>query len=77
MDQDLQRRIGHNEAIFREVNEGISRGRWPGDEDTPIAFRCECGQLGCTRMIELAAPEYERIRANPRWFFVAPGHRLY
>lgn len=74
MDRDLQQRIGHNEAIFREVNEGIRKGHWPGEEDTPIAFRCECGRLACTRMIELAVPEYERIRASSRRFFVAPGH---
>lgn len=74
MDPDLQQRIAHNEAVFREVNEGISRGHWPGEEDTPVAFRCECGSLGCTRMIELAAPEYERIRASADRFFVAPGH---
>jgi hypothetical protein len=74
IDEDLQQQIAHHEAAFREVNEGISRGRWPGEGAAPIAFRCECGEIGCSRMIELTASEYERIRASPRRFFVARAH---
>lgn len=40
-------RIARNEAAFRDVNERIANGQWPGDADAPIAFRCECGNLGC------------------------------
>ncbi len=75
-DDDLQVRTARNEAIFRDVNEALRAGHWPGDEDAPIAFRCECGELGCSRMIDLTAREYERIRANPRRFFVAPDHHI-
>jgi hypothetical protein len=75
-DDDLQVRTARNEAIFRDVNEALRAGHWPGDEDAPIAFRCECGELGCSRMIDLTAQEYERIRANPRRFFVAPDHHI-
>ena len=67
-------RIGRNEATFRDVNEAIRAGRWPGEENAPVAFRCECAKLGCSRMLELSAVEYEAVRANPRRFFVAPGH---
>jgi hypothetical protein len=74
VDEDLQRRIARNEATFRDVNEALKRGRWPGEEQEPIAFRCECSQLGCTRMIELSGAEYERIRTNPRRFLMAPDH---
>ncbi len=76
MDEEDQRRIARNEAVFRDVNEAISSGRWPGDEDAPIAFRCECGRLGCSQMIELTAPDYERIRGNPRRFLVALEHDI-
>lgn len=68
-------RTARNEAIFREVNEALRAGRWPGEESAPIAFRCECGQLGCSRLIELTSREYERIRAHPRRFLVAPHHQ--
>jgi hypothetical protein len=73
---DLQLRTARNEAIFRDVNEALRAGRWPGEESAPIAFRCECGQLGCSRLIELTAKEYERIRDHPRRFFVAPDHQV-
>ena len=76
MDQELQQRIAHNEAIFRDVNEAISRGVWPGEERAEAAFCCECGQLGCNEMLELAAEEYERIRNDARRFVLAPGHEI-
>lgn len=75
MDRDLER-IAVNEATFRDVNEALRRGRWPGEERDPIAFRCECGRLGCSLMIELAADDYERIRAHPRRFLIAPDHDI-
>ncbi len=75
-DDELQVRTARNEAIFRDVNEALRAGHWPGEEHSPIAFRCECGELGCSRMIELTAREYERIRDHPRRFFVAPDHQL-
>jgi hypothetical protein len=61
--------------VFREINEGIERGQWPGEEQSPVSFRCECARLGCSELIELSVHEYERVRANPRWFVVAPGHQ--
>jgi hypothetical protein len=67
-------RLGANEAVFREINEGIERGQWPGEEDAPVSFRCECAQLGCNDLIELSVNEYEGVRANPRRFIVIPGH---
>jgi hypothetical protein len=71
-----QRRAAANEATVRDVNEGIERGQWPGEEDTPVGFRCECARLGCNRLIELTVREYEEVRAHPRRFVVLPGHEL-
>lgn len=73
-EEQAPQRTARNEAIFREVNEALKAGRWPGEEGAPIAFRCECGRLGCSRLVELTSKEYERIRAHPRRFLVAPGH---
>jgi hypothetical protein len=73
-EEQAPQRTARNEAIFREVNEALKAGRWPGEEGAPIAFRCECGRLGCSRLVELTSKEYERIRAHPRRFVVAPGH---
>lgn len=70
-----EQRLGANEAAFREVNEAIERGQWPGDEAKRASFRCECSRLGCTRIIELTVEEYEAVRAHSRRFVVAIGHQ--
>jgi hypothetical protein len=74
MPDELQARLGANESVFREINEGIERGQWPGEEESPVSFRCECARLGCSDLIELSLREYERVRSNPRRFIVRPGH---
>ena len=71
---ELQERLGANESVFREINEGIERGQWPGEEDAPIGFRCEFAKLGCNELLELSVREYEAVRAKPRRFIVRPGH---
>ena len=71
-----QRRAAATEATIRDVNEGIERGQWPGDEGVPVGFRCECARLGCNRLIELTVHDYEEIRANPRRFVLIPGHEF-
>jgi hypothetical protein len=74
MRNHTKERLGANEAVFREINEGIERGQWPGEEDAPVSFRCECAQLGCNDLVELSVKDYEGVRANPRRFIVIPGH---
>jgi hypothetical protein len=69
-------RIAANEAAFRAINEGIQRGQWPGEEESPVAFRCECARLGCNRLVELSPADYERIRSHSRRFLVVSGHEL-
>jgi hypothetical protein len=76
MDRESQRRLAANEALFREVNEGIQRGQWPGDGGERSGYRCECGRLGCNALVPLTPQEYERIRAHPRRFVLLPGHEL-
>lgn len=76
MDEPLQRRVAANESVFRKVNDAIERGLWPGEADSPVAFRCECASLQCNRLVELTPTAYERVRANPRRFLVLRGHEL-
>jgi hypothetical protein len=76
MGDEIELRLAANEAIFREVNEAINRGGWPGDEDAPVGFRCECARLGCNALVSLTPHEYERVRAHPRRFLMLPGHEL-
>jgi hypothetical protein len=74
MERWAQARTAANEATFREINEAIERGQWPGEEHNPVGFRCECAQLGCNELFELTIAEYEGVRAHPRRFMVSPGH---
>ena len=74
MPDELQEQLGANEAVFRQINEGIERGRYPGEEDSPVSFRCECARLGCNDLVDLSPRAYEEVRANPRRFIVLPGH---
>jgi hypothetical protein len=76
LDDELQRRLASNEAVFRRVNEGIERGQWPGEAGQPIGFRCECARLGCNLLLELTLVEYEHVRADPRHFIMVRGHEL-
>lgn len=71
------RRIGQNEALFREINERI--------EDMNAAFGaltetmsvvCECGDASCTQQIEIDLALYERVRTDPTHFLVVPGHEI-
>jgi hypothetical protein len=74
MDRDAERVVAANEALSRCVNEGIERGQWPGEEDEPTAYRCECAQPDCNSLIKLTPRAYESVRSNPRHFVIAPGH---
>lgn len=74
MDDALQQRRAANESTFRDVNEAIQSGHWPGDAQAPVAFRCECASLGCNMLIEMRVGEYEQVRSHPRRFVVIPDH---
>lgn len=75
MDSGPQERLARNETMFRDVNEAIRSGRWPGENAAHGAFRCECANLGCNELIDLSVDEYERVRANDKLFVLAPGHQ--
>ena len=67
-------RVARNESIAREVNEAIEHGRGPADVRAAVAFRCECGRLGCNKLIEVTMGDYERVRSHPRQFLIVTGH---
>jgi hypothetical protein len=72
----VRERLGHNEALFRSINERIEAGTWPAAPSDVVAFRCECAALGCNVLVELTIADYESVRANPRRFLLAPGHEI-
>lgn len=76
MDDHAQRRVARNEVLFRETNEAIERGQWPGEPDKIVRFRCECSRLECGEAVEVTLAEYEHVRNFPRRFVVLRGHDL-
>lgn len=76
MGDEQARRVGLNEAIFRQVNEEI---RSLGDDaigvaDGTITVICECGNAQCTERLELQVSDYERIRSDSLLYVIAKGH---
>ncbi len=69
MDELTRRRLAHNEAVFRRVNDEIDR--LPRED---ADYVCECADSACTTTIRLDGDEYTRIRAVPNWYVVLPGH---
>ena len=62
-----------NEATFRKVNEGMEAGQ---DPRGLLTFVCECGRMGCNRLIQLTRAEYEGIRADARTFAIIEDHEI-
>lgn len=74
MSEEAQRRVARNQARFRETNEAIERGQWPGEPAKVLRFRCECSQMDCGDAVEMPIVLYEHVHAHPRRFLVAEGH---
>ncbi len=70
------RRVGVNEALFREVNEQIeSLNRGLAEmSDRKIHIVCECADLRCSEGLAVLIDDYERVRSEPTHFLVLPGH---
>ena len=75
---ERERRLATNEALFRDINEEIQTVafRLGGDDEHVYEFLCECANAECDLRLPLSLDEYERVRANPVRFAVAPGHAL-
>jgi hypothetical protein len=72
---ERERRIGRNEALFREVNDRIERVTETLQVTTDtIRILCECGNASCTEQITVPVSEYERVRSDSELFFVREGH---
>jgi hypothetical protein len=72
---DREKRIGLNEAVFREVNERIETLAETFDlTREPLDLVCECGDANCVERISMTRSEYEKLRSNPHHFAVYPDH---
>jgi predicted ThiF/HesA family dinucleotide-utilizing enzyme len=73
MKREGKQRVAMNEATFRKVNEGMEASQ---DPSGLLTFVCECGRLGCNKLIQLTRAEYEAVRQNPRRFAILDGHEI-
>ena len=75
---ERSRRVGRNEALFRQVNEEIEtleRGL-AGIADQTLHIVCECGDLRCQERFPVPLTKYEETRSESALFLVIPGHEI-
>ena len=74
---ERKRRIGVNEAIFREANERIQDlNKTFATLTDRLVLVCECGDAQCVEKISLSPEAYEELRSEPTQFAVVPGHEI-
>jgi hypothetical protein len=74
---ERKRRIGLNEAIFREANERIEElNQTFATLTDELVLVCECGYADCTEKISISPAEYEELRANSTHFAIVHGHEI-
>ncbi|GAC1363538.1 MAG: hypothetical protein NVSMB32_05250 [Actinomycetota bacterium] len=71
-----QERAALNEAVARDVNEGIEAAHEEAGREGYVRIVCECGRDDCDSVLAMTLEEYERVRSDPRHFAVAQGHVL-
>jgi hypothetical protein len=74
---ERKRRIGLNEAVFREINERIEDLAATFESGDPrLDLICECGDASCASRIEMSHKEYEELRSKATTFAVVSGHEI-
>ena len=74
---ERERRIGLNEAVYREVNEKLRAVNEVFATITDnFEIMCECGNSACDNRISIAPAAYEELRRDPVLFAIAPGHEI-
>jgi hypothetical protein len=74
---ERERRIGLNEAIFREANERIEDLNQTFATITDeLVLVCECGDGECVEKISMSPEDYEELRAEAAHFAIVPGHEI-
>ena len=72
---ERERRIGLNEALFREVNVRLDEVNEAFSSFTgTMSIVCECGDATCIEQISIAEREYQAVRAEPADFVIVRGH---
>ncbi len=74
---ERKRRIGLNEAVFREANERIEElNKTFATLTDELVLVCECGYGDCTEKISMSVEAYEELRGDPAHFAIVRGHEI-
>ncbi len=73
MDDLTKKRLEHNEAVFRTINEEIDAVSDGGARE----YICECADAACTATIRLTQDEYRAVRDQPNRYVLVPGHEVH
>ena len=71
---DQSKRVGVNEALFREVNERIDQLQDELGTGSTFEIVCECGDAACVERLTITSDGYEELREDVHRFAVMPGH---
>lgn len=75
--EERERRIGVNEAVFREANERVKELNQAFATITDeLVLVCECGHGTCAEKISMSPAAYEELRAESAHFAIVPGHEV-
>jgi hypothetical protein len=69
-----EKQAARNEAVARDLNEGIEAAHEEADREGYVPMLCECGKPDCEHVLPMTLDEYEAVREDPRRFALAPGH---
>ena len=73
--EERERRLGLNEAMFREVNERVEdMNQTFASVTSSFDIFCECGDMECTERITVPMDVYERVRGDSTHFLLRAGH---
>lgn len=75
-DRERARRIGRNEALYRQVNKRMEdlNETFAAVGDGDFTVVCECGRIECAEQVTVPREVYERTRSRSEQFIVRPGH---
>ena len=75
--EERERRIGLNEAVFREANERILELNQTFATFTDeLVLVCECGDGKCAEQLTMSPAAYAELRAEASDFAIVPGHEV-
>jgi hypothetical protein len=71
-----EKQAARNEAVARDLNEGIEAAHEEAGREGYVPMLCECGKADCEHVVPMTLEEYEAVREDPRHFAVTPEHLL-